>query len=44
MSTNKGRTKIPLFVLNCGSIDMLTWIFVQSMWFQKEIFSYEKMK
>jgi hypothetical protein len=24
MLINEGRTKIPLFALNCGSIDMLT--------------------
>jgi hypothetical protein len=44
VSTNEGGTKIPLFALNCGSIHVLIWIFVQNMWFQKEIFSYEKMK
>jgi hypothetical protein len=43
-STNERGPKITLFALNCGSINMLTWIFVHSMWSQKEIFSYEKMK
>jgi hypothetical protein len=31
-----------LFALNCGSIHMITWIFIQSMWSQKEIFNFEK--
>jgi hypothetical protein len=44
MSMNKGGTKIPFFALNYGSIDVLTWISVWNMWFQNEIFSYEKMK
>jgi hypothetical protein len=44
VSTNEGGTKIPLFALNFGSIHVLTWIFVQNMWSQKEIFSYEKIK
>jgi hypothetical protein len=42
VSRNEGGTKTPLFALNCGSIYMLTWIFVQSMWLQKEIFNCEK--
>jgi hypothetical protein len=33
-----------LFALNYGSKDVLTWIFVQSMWSHKETFSYEKKK
>jgi hypothetical protein len=30
--------------INCGSIDILTWIFVHNMWFQKDIFSYGNIK
>ncbi len=44
MLTNEGGPKITLFVLNCGSIDMLTWIFVHNMWYQKDISNYEKNK
>jgi hypothetical protein len=33
-----------LFALNCGLIDVLTWIFVQNMRSHKEIFSYEEKK
>jgi hypothetical protein len=33
MLRNEGGTKTPLFALNCGSIHMITWIFIQSMWF-----------
>jgi hypothetical protein len=33
-----------LFALNYGSKDVLTWIFVQSMWSHKETFSYGKKK
>jgi len=42
--TNERGPKIPLFALNYGSIRVLTLIFVQNMWSQKEIFSYEKEK
>jgi hypothetical protein len=42
MSTNEGGTKISSFALNYGSTHVLTWIFVQNMWSQKEIFSYRK--
>jgi hypothetical protein len=41
VSTNEKGTKIPLFALNCGSINVLTWIFLQSMWFHNEILDYE---
>jgi len=44
VSTNEGGTKIPLFALHCGSIDVLTQIFVQSMWSHNEKFNYEKKK
>jgi hypothetical protein len=37
MSRNKGGSKTPLFALSYGSIHMITWIFIQSMWFEKEI-------
>jgi hypothetical protein len=42
--TNERGPKITLFALNCGSIDVLTWIFVHSMWSQKEIFDYGKKR
>jgi hypothetical protein len=38
------KIKIPFFTLNCSSINMWTWIFAQSMWFQKNIFRNEKTK
>jgi hypothetical protein len=41
---NEWGPKITLFVLNCGLIDVLTWIFIHCMWSQKDIFSYEKTK
>ncbi len=42
VSKNEGGSKTPLFALNCGSIHVITWIFIQSMWSQKEIFNFEK--
>jgi hypothetical protein len=42
VSRNKGGSKTPLFALNYGSIHVITWIFIQSMWFEKGIFNFEK--
>jgi hypothetical protein len=41
---NEGGSKSPLFALNYDSIHVITWIFIQNIWFQKEIFSFEKTK
>jgi hypothetical protein len=43
-SKTEWETKILLFTLNCSSIDMWRWIFVQNMISQKEIFIYEILK
>jgi hypothetical protein len=44
VSRNEGGSKTPLFALNYGSIHAITWIFIQSMWFGKEIFTFEQKK
>ncbi len=41
MLRNEGEFKTPLFTLNCGSIHVITWIFIQSIWSQKKIFNFE---
>jgi len=40
VSRNEGGSRTPLFAFNCGSIHMITWISIQSMWSKKEMFNF----